>query len=144
GLSCGNRPPRTAFPTLPTLPALPSTVDPASWLKGLDGLHLERQQLIATALVSIDLKRDSRVRQAGGSSCELAVGCHRPLHARLFRDLRKLNRPRCERRWEKRSTEDDNGTDRRDQRGAQRDGKGPPGERPPTVSGTDSANLGRR
>jgi transposase InsO family protein len=49
GLSCGNRPPRTAFPTLPTLPALPSTVDPDSWLSSLDGLHLERHPSIATA-----------------------------------------------------------------------------------------------
>src|SRR5436305_7454538 len=32
GLACGNRPPRTAFPTLHTLPPLPSTIDPDSWL----------------------------------------------------------------------------------------------------------------
>ena len=28
GLACGNRPPRTAFPTLASLPSLPTTVDP--------------------------------------------------------------------------------------------------------------------
>jgi hypothetical protein len=56
GLSCGNRPPRTAFPTLPPLPALPSTVDPDSWLKPLDGLHLERK-VDRNGKVSIDLKR---------------------------------------------------------------------------------------
>jgi hypothetical protein len=31
--SCGNRPPRTAFPTLPRLPTLPAEVDPDRWLQ---------------------------------------------------------------------------------------------------------------
>jgi hypothetical protein len=31
-LSCGNRPPRVAYPDLPTLPALPEEVDPDAWL----------------------------------------------------------------------------------------------------------------
>jgi hypothetical protein len=46
GLSCGNRPPFTAFPVLPALPALPATVDPDGWLTPLDGLHLERHPSI--------------------------------------------------------------------------------------------------
>jgi transposase InsO family protein len=56
GLSCGNRPPRTAFPHLPALPSLPATVDPDSWLTSLDGLHLERK-VDRHGVVSIDLKR---------------------------------------------------------------------------------------
>jgi Integrase core domain len=36
GRSCGNVPPRVAFPTLPTLPALPERVDPDAWLVPLD------------------------------------------------------------------------------------------------------------
>ena len=36
GRSCGNVPPRTAFPTLPKLPALPERVDPDAWLATLD------------------------------------------------------------------------------------------------------------
>ena len=56
GLSCGNRPPRTAFPTLASLPALPAMVDPESWLTALDGLHLERK-VDGHGMVSIDLKR---------------------------------------------------------------------------------------
>jgi len=36
GRSCGNVPPRVAFPTLPTLPALPQRVDPDAWLVPLD------------------------------------------------------------------------------------------------------------
>jgi transposase InsO family protein len=55
-LSCGNRPPRTAFPTLAALPPLPSTVDPDSWLQQLDGLHLERK-VDRHGMISIDLKR---------------------------------------------------------------------------------------
>jgi len=36
GQTCGNVPPRVAFPTLPTLPALPERVDPDAWLIPLD------------------------------------------------------------------------------------------------------------
>jgi transposase InsO family protein len=56
GLACGNRPPRTAFPTLASLPALPTTVDPDAWLAELDGVHLERK-VDGHGMVSIDLKR---------------------------------------------------------------------------------------
>ena len=56
GLSCGNRPPRTAFPQLPALPPLPTTVDPDGWLIQLDGLHLERK-VDRHGMVSVDLKR---------------------------------------------------------------------------------------
>jgi hypothetical protein len=55
-LSCGNRPPRTAFPLLPALPALPTTVDPDGWLIQLDGLHVERK-VDRHGMVSLDLKR---------------------------------------------------------------------------------------
>ncbi|MDQ6645444.1 MAG: integrase core domain-containing protein [Chloroflexota bacterium] len=56
GLSCGNRPPQTAFPQLPALPPLPTTVDPDGWLTQLDGLHLERK-VDRHGMVSVDLKR---------------------------------------------------------------------------------------
>jgi len=56
GLTCGNRPPFTAFPVLAPLPALPETVDPDGWLSALDGLHLERK-VDRHGMVSIDLKR---------------------------------------------------------------------------------------
>jgi hypothetical protein len=56
GLACGNRPPRTAFPTLPALPSLPGTLDPDRWLQSLDGLHLERK-IDRHGMLSIDLKR---------------------------------------------------------------------------------------
>ena len=65
GLSCGNRPPRTAFPTLPALPPLPSTIDPDSWLQSLDGLHLERK-IDRHGMLSIDLKRYYVSRKLAG------------------------------------------------------------------------------
>jgi hypothetical protein len=42
-ISCGNRPPRTAFPVLPTLPSLPEQVDPNRWLLPLHGKLLKRR-----------------------------------------------------------------------------------------------------
>ena len=60
GLSCGNRPPRVAFPTLPELPAVPDLVDPDRWLRVNDGLHLVRL-----------VRRDGTVRV---DLCELLRG----------------------------------------------------------------------
>ena len=55
GLSCGNRPPRVAFPTLPELPAVPDLVDPDRWLQVRDGLHLVRK-VRRDGSVRVDLK----------------------------------------------------------------------------------------
>jgi transposase InsO family protein len=55
GLSCGNRPPRVAFPTLPQLPAVPDVVDPDRWLQISDGLHLVRL-VRSNGTVRVDLK----------------------------------------------------------------------------------------
>ena len=35
--SCGNRPPRVAFPDLPALPPVPEIIDPDRWLETIDG-----------------------------------------------------------------------------------------------------------
>jgi transposase InsO family protein len=42
GLSCGNQPPRVAFPNLPPLPCLPDTVDPDAWVTHLAGRYYRR------------------------------------------------------------------------------------------------------
>ena len=42
-LSCGNRPPRAAFPSLPSLPALPAQVDPDRWLQAVHGQRYVRK-----------------------------------------------------------------------------------------------------
>lgn len=55
GLSCGNRPPRVAFPTLPELPTVPDLVDPDRWLQVSDGLHLVRL-VRRDGTVRVDLK----------------------------------------------------------------------------------------
>ena len=55
GLSCGNRPPRVAFPTLPKLPRVPDVVDPDRWLHVNDGLHLVRL-VRRDGTVRVDLK----------------------------------------------------------------------------------------
>src|SRR6266700_1624256 len=55
GRSCGNRPPRVAFPTLPELPAVPDLVDPDRWLQVHDGLHLVRK-VRRDGTVRVDLK----------------------------------------------------------------------------------------
>jgi hypothetical protein len=55
GRSCGNRPPRTAFPTLPALPPVPDIVNPDRWLQVSDGLAVVRT-VSRQGMVSIDLK----------------------------------------------------------------------------------------
>jgi transposase InsO family protein len=54
-LSCGNVPPRTAFPVLPKLPALPEIVDPDAWLIQWDGWHIERK-VDHHGCIKLDLK----------------------------------------------------------------------------------------
>jgi transposase InsO family protein len=55
GRSCGNQPPRTAFPTLPALPPVPDVVNPDRWLERSDGLAVVRT-VSRNGTVSIDLK----------------------------------------------------------------------------------------
>ena len=52
GLSCQNRPPRSAFPALPSLPAVPVEVDPDRWLTALHGRSYTRR-VNAHGLVSV-------------------------------------------------------------------------------------------
>ncbi len=43
GLSCGNQPPRVAFPLLPVRPPVPATVDSDRWISVLDGKQYVRK-----------------------------------------------------------------------------------------------------
>ena len=43
GMSCGNQPPRVAFPEFPSLPSLPDLVNPDAWLNQMKGQHLVRK-----------------------------------------------------------------------------------------------------
>jgi len=51
--SCGNQPPRSAFPTLPDLPSLPDTIDPDRWLQTIDG-QLFTRRVNASGSVQVD------------------------------------------------------------------------------------------
>lgn len=42
-VTCGNQPPRLAFPDLPALPPLPEQVDPDHWLQKIDGQFYKRR-----------------------------------------------------------------------------------------------------
>jgi hypothetical protein len=51
--SCGNQPPRSAFPTLPILPSVPKLVDPDRWLETVDGT-LYTRRVNASGTVQVD------------------------------------------------------------------------------------------
>jgi transposase InsO family protein len=55
GISCGNRPPRVAFPDLPALPKVPDVVNADAWLSWLDGEHVVRQ-VNRQGCVKVDLR----------------------------------------------------------------------------------------
>lgn len=59
--SCGNRPPRVAFPDLPTLPPLPGEVDPDRWLAQMDGQAFARR-VLPNGTVEVD-RRSYYVQQ---------------------------------------------------------------------------------
>ena len=42
-LTCGNLPPRVAFPSLPAVPPVPGLVDPDAWLRHVHGQHFIRK-----------------------------------------------------------------------------------------------------
>ncbi len=70
GLSCGNRPPRSAFPTLPTLPPVPDIIDPDRWLQVSDGLHVLRT-VGRDGMVRVDLKDYYVARSLAGQRVAL-------------------------------------------------------------------------
>jgi hypothetical protein len=51
--SCGNQPPRLAFPDLPALPPVPEMIDPDRWLETIDG-DLFTRRVNAAGTVQID------------------------------------------------------------------------------------------
>jgi transposase InsO family protein len=53
GLSCQDRPPRVAFPSLPALPPVPDWVDPDRWVDVIDG-RIYARKVLADTSVKVD------------------------------------------------------------------------------------------
>ena len=70
--SCGNRPPRVAFPELPPSPPLPMLVDPDAWLPLSDRRRYVRQ-VQANGTVKVEHTRYSVGRRLAGQRVALAV-----------------------------------------------------------------------
>lgn len=71
-LSCGNRPPRTAFPDLPQLPAIPKQVDPDAWLLPWHGHHFQRA-VDAKGSIKLDLKKYGLGKQWRGRRVTVTI-----------------------------------------------------------------------
>ena len=70
--SCGNRPPRTAFPELPSRPPVPAEVDPDAWLASVDGRrYLRRVSPVGTVVV--EHERYYVARSLAGQRVAVAV-----------------------------------------------------------------------
>lgn len=80
-LTCGNLPPRLAFPDLPSRPRLPTMVDPDSWLKQIHGRFYRRrvkgngsvQMGRHRYYISQQLQRQSVLLQVDATQQRLAV-----------------------------------------------------------------------
>lgn len=72
GVSCGNQPPRQAFPNLPARPAVPTIVDPDGWIAALDGKRYVRKVQQNTS-VKLDTQRYYVNRELIGQQVTLIV-----------------------------------------------------------------------
>ncbi len=83
GISCGNQPPRVAFPQLPSLPRVPDVVNPDAWLSWVDGEHLVRL-VNRQGSVSVDLRTYYISRKLAGQPVTLRInaseGCLQVVH----------------------------------------------------------------
>jgi hypothetical protein len=70
--SCGNRPPRVAFPALPSCPPVPGFVDPDAWLRLVDGRRYLRQ-VLANGTVVVEHTPYYVGRRLAGQRVALAV-----------------------------------------------------------------------
>lgn len=71
-ITCGNQPPRIAFPDLPQRPGLPTTVDPDSWLNQLHGRYY-RRRVNSNGTIQIGRQRYYISRQLKGQAVLLKV-----------------------------------------------------------------------
>ncbi len=71
-LSCGNRPPRVAFPDLPKPPPLPAEVDPDLWLAQMDGRAFARR-ILPNGTVEVDRRSYYLKQTLAGQQIVLVV-----------------------------------------------------------------------
>jgi hypothetical protein len=70
--SCGNRPPLVAFPDLPPRPPVPNEVDPAAWLRPVDGRQYART-VQANGMVVVEHRRYYLSRTLIGQRVTVAI-----------------------------------------------------------------------
>jgi hypothetical protein len=72
GVSCGNQPPRKAFPQLPERPAVPASVDPDRWVDVLDGQRFVRK-VQSNGSVKLDTQRYYATQALVGQQVTLVI-----------------------------------------------------------------------
>jgi transposase InsO family protein len=72
GISCGNQPPRVAFPTLPALPPVPDVINPDAWLNRVHEQHLVRR-VNRQGFVKVDLYPYYISSKLAGQSVTLSI-----------------------------------------------------------------------
>jgi hypothetical protein len=92
--SCGNRPPRVAFPELPPSPPLPMLVDPDAWLPLSDRRRYVRQ-VQANGTVKVEHTRYSVGRRLAGQRVALAVDAAERSLVVYHGDTPVKHLPRC-------------------------------------------------
>ena len=75
-ISCGNRPPRVAFPTLPSLSPVPDLVNPDAWLRHVKDQHLVRR-VNRQGEVKVDLYPYSISSKLAGKTSDLIHSAQR-------------------------------------------------------------------
>jgi transposase InsO family protein len=75
GLSCGNQPPRVAFPRLPILPPLPPIIDPDKWIDAISGRYY-RRRIQANGSIQVGRQRYYVASKEKGKSVVVTVDAH--------------------------------------------------------------------
>ena len=93
GISCGNRPPRVAFPDLPPLPKVPDVVNADAWLSWVDGEHVVRL-VNRQGFVKVNLRTYYVSSKLVGQSVTLRINakerCLHVVHPQMNRRLLPL------------------------------------------------------
>jgi transposase InsO family protein len=90
-LSCGNQPPRVAFPALPPRPSIPLCVDPDAWLGAIDGrAYVRRVSVNGFVAVGEDLYYVQRELAGQEVAVQVDAPAREFVVAQRGRELRRL------------------------------------------------------